>query len=89
MPLYFFLLRDGEFDVDDEEGMELAGDASARDKAVFFARDLLAAAVMRGRLPLDERVLVMSQGGREVLSMTFGQAVGSECLRQPHVRLVG
>ena len=89
MPQYFFLLRDGEFDFDDDEGLELANDASARDKAIVFARDLLAAAVIDGRLPLDERVLVMAQDGRKVFSMTFGQAVSFERLRQPHVRLVG
>lgn len=88
MPCYFFLLRNGEFDVEDDDGLELPDDVSARDKAMHFARGLLAAAVLDGRLPLHERVVVMAQNGREVVSVSFGQAVYFERLRPPHVRRV-
>jgi hypothetical protein len=88
MACYYFLLRDGEFDLDDEEGLELADDENARRKAVYFARELLAAAVIEGHLPLHERLVVEDETGREVISITFGQAVGAEPLKQFHVRLV-
>jgi hypothetical protein len=76
MPRYFFKLRGGDIETDDEDGLALPDDEAARDKAVAYARDLLAAAVLEGRLALHERIEVEDQTGRAVASVTFGQSVG-------------
>ena len=76
MPHYFFDLRGGEIETDDEDGLPLPDDAAAHQKAVTFARDLLAGAVLEGRLALHERIVVRDASGRLVESLSFGQAVG-------------
>jgi hypothetical protein len=76
MPRYFFTLRGGDIDTEDEDGIALPDDAAAHERAVDFARDLLAAAVLEGRLALHERIVVRDETGRSVESLSFGQAVG-------------
>lgn len=76
MPHYFFELRGGDIEADDLEGLELPNDEAAHAKGLVFARDLLAAAVMEGRLALHERIDIRDQMGRMVESISFGQAVG-------------
>lgn len=76
MPFYFFHARGGEVECDDDEGSELPSDQVAREKATYYARDLLAAAVMDGRLALHESIVVEDDGGRTILTLTFGEAVG-------------
>ena len=39
MPLYFFQLTDGEQVLDNHQGLDLPGDAAARDDALALARD--------------------------------------------------
>jgi hypothetical protein len=76
MPRYFFELRGGEIETEDEDGLQLPDDAAAREKGVTFARDLLAAAVLEGRLALNERIVIRDDTGRFVESLSFGQSVG-------------
>ena len=76
MPRYFFHLQDGEIETTDPEGLILPDDGVARERATAFARDLLAAAVIEGRLALHERIVVEHENGRPVLTLSFGQAVG-------------
>jgi hypothetical protein len=40
MPRYFFHLTDGEQVLDNHKGIDLPGNAAARDDAVVLARDL-------------------------------------------------
>jgi len=75
MPRYFFHLREGTIETDDPEGLILPDDEAAREQAMEFARDLLAAAVLEGRLALHERILVVDETGRTVLDLAFSQAV--------------
>jgi hypothetical protein len=76
MPRYFFMLRGGDIEADDPDGLVLPDDAAAHEKAIVFARDLLAAAVLEGRLALQERIEVRDENGRTVANLSFGQSVG-------------
>jgi hypothetical protein len=76
MKRYFFELKGGDIETEDEDGLALPNDAAAHDKAVAFARDLLAAAVLEGRLALHERIVIHDESGRTVESLSFGQSVG-------------
>ena len=76
MPRYFFHLHDDEIEIEDPEGLVLPDDEVALERASKFARDLLAAAVLEGRLALHERIVVQDENGRSVLTLSFGQAVG-------------
>jgi hypothetical protein len=58
--------------------LELRDDAAAREKAMIFARELLAAAVLEGRLALRERLMVEDESGRLVLKISLGQSAGLE-----------
>jgi hypothetical protein len=40
MPRYFFHLTDGDSVLDDPDGLELPGEAAARQEAVLVAKDL-------------------------------------------------
>ena len=40
MPRYMFRITDGNQVLADQEGLEMAGDAAAREEAAKFARDL-------------------------------------------------
>jgi citrate lyase beta subunit len=75
VPRYHFHLHEDGVVVDDEEGLALADDASARDAAVRAARDVLAGAVLDGRLPLDDFIMVTDHAGRTILTLTLGAAV--------------
>ena len=76
MPTYFFHLHEEDTILRDEEGIVLVDDAAARIVAVRVARDLLAEAVQRGRLPLTDIVVVTDDTGQTVLSLNFAAAVG-------------
>jgi hypothetical protein len=76
MHVYFFHLDEDGFLVEDEEGLVLFDDAAAHAVAVRAARDLLAGAVLQGRLPLDNNIVVTDHVGRTVFSLTLGAAVG-------------
>ncbi len=76
MQWYLFQLRGGDIETIDEEAVPLPGDAAAHERAILIARELLAAAVLEGRLPLDERIEIADSSGSPIGSVTFGQAVG-------------
>lgn len=75
MPIYFFHLYEDGACVEDEEGMWLTDDASAREVAVTAARDVLAGAVREGRLPLDDVILVTDHIGQTLFSLRLGAVV--------------
>ncbi len=77
VPQYYFHIRGGEIECDDEEGTDLPSEDAAEREAERAARDLLAAAVLEGRLPLQEMIVVTDGGGRTVTAITFGKAVGA------------
>jgi hypothetical protein len=77
MPRYFFHVRGGPVEAEDEEGSELPDATAAERYAIVAARELLAAAVIEGRLPLDERIDINDASGRRLQSLSFGEAVGA------------
>jgi len=48
MPRYYFHLTNGEQILNNHQGLDLPGDAAARDDALALARDLKHGAAMRG-----------------------------------------
>ena len=48
MPLYYFRLTDGAQVLDNHKGIDLAGDAAARDDAIAFAHDLRHGVILQG-----------------------------------------
>jgi hypothetical protein len=76
MNRYFFHLHEAGSVVEDFEGMALVDEGAAREVALRAARDVLAGAVLQGRLPLNDTIVVADRGGQLVLSLTLGEAVG-------------
>jgi hypothetical protein len=76
VPRYFFHLHENGSVLVDEEGAMLTGDAAAREKAVRAARDLLSGAVLEGRLPLTDLIVVTDHIGQTVFSIRLGASVG-------------
>jgi hypothetical protein len=75
VPRYFFHLNERASVVEDEDGTAFVDDASACEAGVRAARDVLAGAVMEGRLPLDHVITVSDHEGRVILSLTLGASV--------------
>jgi hypothetical protein len=65
---YYFILRGGDIETDDPDGIVLPDDAAAQRKALAFARDQLAAAVLEGRLALHERIEVQDDRAEVLLA---------------------
>jgi hypothetical protein len=74
MPLFrFHVLND--IDAPDDEGQDLPSLATAHLKAIGYARDLASAAVAQGRLDLEHPIDVEDEGGKVLVTVTFGDAV--------------
>jgi hypothetical protein len=86
---YFFHLHEVDSVVEDVEGLALIDDIAAGEVALRAARDLLAGAVLQGRLPLTDTIVVADRGGRSVLSLTLGEAVGLQSGQQFHLGGLG
>jgi hypothetical protein len=74
VPMYFFHLHEDGSVLEDEEGRDLADDVAARLHAIRNARDVLVSAVMEGRLPLKDTIVVTNHRGQPVLSLALGDA---------------
>lgn len=74
MPRYFLNLR-SETSVDDAEGMFLEDAAAARREAIRSVRDILAAEVRHGRLPLAGAIEVTDEYGQPILTVPFAEAL--------------
>jgi hypothetical protein len=66
MPRYFFRLTDGKQVLSNHKGIDLPGDAAARDDAVVLARDLEHGAVMPGWDWTGWFVAIVDQQGHKV-----------------------
>ena len=75
MSRYFFHLHECGSVTLDDEGSELADLAEVRHFGLRGARGLLAAQVSEGHLYLDGRIQVVDDGGAEVMSLPFAEAV--------------
>jgi hypothetical protein len=66
MPRYYFRLTDGEQVVKTPEGLDLPGNAAAREEAVKLARELKHDKTLQGRKWDDWFVAVVDQHGKQV-----------------------
>jgi len=73
MPRYFFNLTDQNSTVPDSEGLELAGDAAAREEARLLARDLADRKVMPERDWTGWAVAIADERGRQVDSVPIAK----------------
>lgn len=74
MPLYFFHRRDTNDVLLDPEGVQMAP-GEVPSKALWQARDCMAGDVKSGRLDLRYHIDVHDEGGQEVHSIAFADAV--------------
>ena len=75
MPLYFFHVRGGSIEADEEEGVDLPDAAAVQAQAIRGARSIIAAEVLEGRLTLTDRIEVQDDAGRVVLTLPFSAAI--------------
>ena len=73
MSRYYFHLTDGDQTLDDAEGLDLAGDAAARDEARLFARDLAAGKLMKDRTWSGWMVAVTTEAGQQIERIPIAQ----------------
>ncbi len=79
MPMFFIDLINGSGSWQDDEGYDLADLASALDEARKSARDLMAGNLSEGKpLGLNRVFRIRDEGGAEVASLRFADAIPSE-----------
>jgi hypothetical protein len=66
MARFYFHLHEVTTIARDEEGVDLPSAQAARQYAVAAARDIMAAEVMEGKLPLSAFILVESESGEQL-----------------------
>lgn len=71
MPRYFFHIRSHEDFVEDAEGVDLPGDAEAREEAVDAAREMLAERVRKGEVIDGHAFEVCDDAGTKVFTFPF------------------
>jgi hypothetical protein len=72
---YYMHICNGSGFVVDEEGRELADDATARLEAVAAARDVMAGDLREGRLDLASFIEVEDEAHNLLFKLMFGDAV--------------
>jgi uncharacterized protein YxjI len=77
MPRFFFNLRD-DVSINDSEGKVLADAQKARELAVQHARGMMSEDVKDGRLVLKDEIEVMDEAGRQVMKLSFRDAIEIE-----------
>ena len=75
MPRYFFHLTDGKTVLDNHQGIDLPGNAAAREDAADLARDLRHGAVMPGFQWDGWFVTVVDQHGKKVDEVPIADAL--------------
>jgi hypothetical protein len=75
MAHYFFNVRNGLGNVDDDEGAELADIDAARNAAIKAIRSILASEVLDGRLDLNGHIEVTDLAGEAVLTVNYRDAI--------------
>jgi len=66
MSRFYFHLTDGKQTLGDAEGLELAGEAAAREEARLFARDLAAGKLMNDRNWSGWMVAIANEAGQQL-----------------------
>lgn len=77
MPRYFFHLTDGKHVMSNHKGVDLPGNAAARDDAVVLARDLKHGRAMRGWNWDGWFVTVVDEHGKKIDEIAIGDVPGA------------
>lgn len=75
MARYHFNLYNSDGLIEDEEGRELRGISEVRAEALRGIRSIIAEEAMQGRIDLRGRLEVVDEEGRNVLTLSFREAV--------------
>lgn len=75
MPRYYMHICDGTGFVEDEEGVELLDDATARRKATEAARDVMANDLRAGELDFSSFIEVENENRQLLFTVQFTDAV--------------
>ena len=73
MARFYFHLTDGNQTLDDAEGLELAGEAAAREEARLFARDLAQGRLMSERDWAGWQVTIADERGQSLDSIPIAR----------------
>jgi len=73
MARFYFHLTDGKQTLDDADGLELAGEAAAREEARLFARDLAMGKLMSNRNWSGWTVTIADEQGRPLDSVPIAK----------------
>ncbi len=68
---YFFRLTDGKDELNPHQGIELLGNAAAREEALRFARDVKAGKMLPGRTWDGWFVRIVDEHGKEIDTVPF------------------
>jgi hypothetical protein len=74
VPRFFFHLYDDIVALD-EEGIELPGVQTARERAIASAKAIACAEVLEGHLNLKHRIDIAKEGGEVVATVRFRDAI--------------
>ena len=75
MARYYFHVCNGTGFIEDQQGVELADHAEAREQAYRGARDIMAGDVQRGELDLSSFIEVEDENNELLFTLTFQDAV--------------
>lgn len=75
MAMFYFHIQTGNVLVEDNEGIDLAGLAEAREEAFEAARDILAEAIRSGDDWADKAFVITDVQGRRLTTMPMTDAM--------------
>ena len=75
MPRYFFHVRNGIGDAEDEEGRELPSVEAARREAIKGVRSIISDEVKQGLIDLRGEITVTDEDGAALIRLGFEEAV--------------
>jgi hypothetical protein len=78
MAQFYLHIRNSYGEADDDEGVEAASLAEAREKAITGIRALLSAEVKNGEMNLNGRIDIADDSGALLLTVPFADAVTIE-----------
>lgn len=76
MPRYYRHIRQGDYLIQDPEGIELSGLDAARAEVIDGIRDLVAEAIRRGRDDwVKDAIVITDAAGQELMTIPFIEAL--------------
>jgi uncharacterized protein DUF6894 len=75
MSRFYFHVQSGENIMPDDEGMECADAAAAREQALASARELLADAIKSSKDEAPDCFIIADANGRELMTVPFSEAL--------------